>query len=1051
MRTGILLLLSFRLLALDNSIVVNEASGLDQSARPVTVPRVFSQGEIPNGFYPRPRINGADVDSWQVDVKNSWPDGSVMMAFISFHVSLTAGGSAQVDFVQDPNPCHLGNLATCQAAALSQVGMTGFDTGNGAGSWDFVVKGTANTISYSASARAMISGGAWSYWLRGPVVTRVLVEDVTRPNPAYDFGWEWDGSAWQAPSAEQYKSIHPMFMVSFYPGYRSGVEGEVIAESAWTSRLQRQVFDLEVQTYGGMVAYSKAAFDLPARSMFTRLVWSGTAPGNVQIDHNLKYLISTKILPPYDYRQSVPAADTNARLSSYSAKLAGDDPQSCSNTTYCGSWLKYIPQTGGRGDIALIPTWYMDALFTMGDPAWNVADRLNVWNNLLLGNADAGLTIPWRLRELEDSSYRDDPSDGRRYFFNYDSDATTPAWGRIVTVQSRPTLRSYSTYEIASPAADRVTPVCSTDPCDGRLNAATALKKGWTPDSAHWPSFFAIPYLLTGRYSYLLSLQETAGQMLMSLDPECYHYSTRCQEWGVTFGPANFRWVAWVMREYFLAAALSPDGPERVYFQDILQRNDAFYEGAMNVIGGNAQATGACAPTTSAGSFTATVNSSSGGDGNGAAQFKPNGFRKFFLTNQAPFMTAPTVKVNGITKTVGVRGVDSGKDWYYTPGGIVVWQDDAATPLSSSDTLTISYTGGKPLDAWCSGRHVGAKEQTGLLSWPWSSDVFTEGVGANSTYQYRGFHFEYWVNVEGWIRTSGAVTNPTTGKAVFNYYGQKLAEFVIGRFHAPEFEFYYSDQYTVPFNQLDGRIPKDWAEHRSMFDTESYLESGIDSSATTFVITEKVNDTAVRGMAFVAPGDLLIENEWVRVCSFVAGTPTGETTMTICPNGRGLYGSVASNHLAGAVVSRVRNAWSGDAYGHTYPNIIMCGIAMNADLSASNGTGMAAWEKGWAALANHGARAREPQWMIVPREQIGMVGATGTTGGLALRWAAASGDPCKVNVSELAPVGSSDSSDDDATVVSREQRYSTTGLQATTYRYRIRCGTAEARGKVDVH
>jgi len=346
MRLLLLLLLPLLPLVADsNGVTIYEAAGTTQTAHPRTIFRAFRQGEFPSGYYPKPRADGSVPATWQVDVSTTWPDGSLQFAFISLPVTIAANGSVTVDFVKDANPCHLGGLATCQAAALSQGGMTAFMSG----SWDLVLRGTANSLTYSASAKTMIGTGAWSYWLRGPVVTRVLVEDVSRPNPAYDFGWQWDGSNWQAPSAEKYKSIHPMFMVSFYPGYTAGVEGEVIAESAWTSRLQRQIFDLEVQTYGGTVAYSKTAFDLPARSMFSRFVWSGTAPGDIQIDHNLRYLISTKILPPYDYTQTVPSASVNTRLSNYDSRLAGDDPQSCTNTGYCASWLKDIPATGGRG------------------------------------------------------------------------------------------------------------------------------------------------------------------------------------------------------------------------------------------------------------------------------------------------------------------------------------------------------------------------------------------------------------------------------------------------------------------------------------------------------------------------------------------------------------------------------------------------------------------------------------------------------------------------------------------------------------------------------
>lgn len=58
---------------------------------------------------------------------------------------------------------------------------------------------------------------------------------------------------------------------------------------------------------------------------------------------------------------------------------------------------------------------------------------------------------------------------------------------------------------------------------------------------------------------------------------------------------------------------------------------------------------------------------------------------------------APTVQVNGVAKTVGIRGVDTGKDWYWSKNTTEISQDSSATPLSGTDTLTVSYVGFYPL------------------------------------------------------------------------------------------------------------------------------------------------------------------------------------------------------------------------------------------------------------------------------------------------------------------------------------------------------------------
>jgi hypothetical protein len=74
--------------------------------------------------------------------------------------------------------------------------------------------------------------------------------------------------------------------------------------------------------------------------------------------------------------------------------------------------------------------------------------------------------------------------------------------------------------------------------------------------------------------------------------------------------------------------------------------------------------------------------------GDGATRDFPVGF---------PIVKVPTVKVNAATKTVGIKGVETGKDWYWNKGDPIVTQDRAGTVLTSTDTLTVEYQGQFPL------------------------------------------------------------------------------------------------------------------------------------------------------------------------------------------------------------------------------------------------------------------------------------------------------------------------------------------------------------------
>lgn len=76
--------------------------------------------------------------------------------------------------------------------------------------------------------------------------------------------------------------------------------------------------------------------------------------------------------------------------------------------------------------------------------------------------------------------------------------------------------------------------------------------------------------------------------------------------------------------------------------------------------------------------------------------FKGDGETQVF-TVELPLAKVPTVKVNGVTKTVGIREVETGKDWYWQKNDKTISQDKDGTKLTSADTLTIEFQGFYPL------------------------------------------------------------------------------------------------------------------------------------------------------------------------------------------------------------------------------------------------------------------------------------------------------------------------------------------------------------------
>lgn len=192
MRILLAMMLAMPLMALDNSVRIVERTGASQASRPFTLFRSFANDEICG--HPQPFADGAAVTPWQSDVWSRWPAsalcpaGAVKTAYISFQYSLAANQTVVVDFRDSTNPCSSGDQAACNAAGLSQSSMLSFNGGN----WGARMTVAANPVGASTiqnvDARGMLSAGVWSYRLRGPVVTQVVVEDRTASR-SYDFGW----------------------------------------------------------------------------------------------------------------------------------------------------------------------------------------------------------------------------------------------------------------------------------------------------------------------------------------------------------------------------------------------------------------------------------------------------------------------------------------------------------------------------------------------------------------------------------------------------------------------------------------------------------------------------------------------------------------------------------------------------------------------------------------------------------------------------------------------------------------------------------------------
>jgi len=510
-------------------------------------------------------MNGVAPAAWQDDVKTRWPDGSLRHALVSFRATVPSGGAITVNFVNNANPCSSGSKSACDSAALTQAGMLNFDIGQGPGRWAARIEATASGIVQGADAHAMIANGQWTYWLRGPVVTQVIVEDRS-PALSQDFGWQcssnctgdYSSATWTAASSSTYQSLHPIFVAGFYPGYQ-GIEVDYIIENVWGARLQDQRYSVKLYAnYPESAVYTNPGIPHWGRTRWHKKFWSGATPGRVRTDYNLPYLIESRAVPNFDLTRQVPSGTIAGVLSHWAAtdQATPMGDYVAGGTHLSGFWYKYMPMTGGREEIGLFPTWAVRYLYTFHTTA-NGNDLYNV----MLGNGDVSGYTPIHVRESNsDPNFKYCALSQTCLSAGLD---TVPAWGLSVSRDAHATVGG----TFGSPVA----PLSSAH--------------NWTLDAAHQGSFPYIPYLITGDWYYLQELNFWASYNLLEPNGATDRFYSGHGDWD--YIREQIRGDAWWWRNIAHASVMAPDGSaDKAYFTQKLLNNIAVREGKLDLRNG---------------------------------------------------------------------------------------------------------------------------------------------------------------------------------------------------------------------------------------------------------------------------------------------------------------------------------------------------------------------------------------------------------------------------------------------------------------------------------
>ncbi len=464
-------------------------SSTAQTNVPVTFGQVFAPGHLAaNGSLSGRLDNGATVPL-QLDIKAKHPDGSVRHAVISAVLpSLAAGEVRTMNLVRS-------TISSAAAPAVSALLNAGFTT-----SFDATIGG----VRYTASADELIKKAAPTTWLNGSTVG------------------EWQVSApLKTSSGAEHPHLSARFAVRWYNAVKKA-RVDVTIENDWAYEPSPQNFTYDAQILvGGSAVYTKAALEHYHHARWRKVFWwNGTAP-QVNIKHNTGYLIASRAVPNYDQSLSITEKALSEMKKDWTA--ANTEPMGTGLTT------KYMPQTGGRADIGLLPQWAAVYLLSMDQRA----------REATLGTGELAGSFS--------SHYRDKKTGQPISLIDY------PYMTRLGTPGD--------TYNPKTKTRE-VFPTCPSALCDNP----------YKHDVSHQPSLAYLPYMLTGDHFFLEEMQFWGMFNVFNANPG-YRENIK----GL-LKPEQVRGQAWAMRTLAQLAYITPDSDRlKQHFTQILDSNLAWY------------------------------------------------------------------------------------------------------------------------------------------------------------------------------------------------------------------------------------------------------------------------------------------------------------------------------------------------------------------------------------------------------------------------------------------------------------------------------------------
>ena len=463
------------------------------TAHYMTTGMSFPDGKLPPGSGLEVKIPARNLAlAAQIDEKTHWPDGFVRTGVLTFALPAKLSSST-------PTGLMLHRIARTTAAPVQLAFPAGSAT----------VTLAMATADVAIDLHALATGAAVpSYWLQGPLVTEAR----------YD-----------VPVAN---AFHVVLDARLY------ADGNAQMDVAFANDLALASGGAETYTAEIGLFAATAHQAISAQQPFTnwhRVVSTSVAPPAGNLVHDMAALERTGLVPQFPLTVGVKSSYLGFQKS----------PASCGPLGSCGL-IAYMPTTGARPDIGLLPRWDSIWLQTQNAAAASFALR----------QADAAGSVPWH----------------DEYF---PERISTEAPAQTITLARYPNWWS----------DDR----CPTDffqgPCSPMSYGAAAQASGITPDAAHMPALAYMAYLMTGSRHYLDEVAAQAGWSALNAWPLIRRWGAANLAYGVTnitndiiVDPLQqLRDAAWSLREIMMASLIEPDGSElQTYFSAQAAHNFAF-------------------------------------------------------------------------------------------------------------------------------------------------------------------------------------------------------------------------------------------------------------------------------------------------------------------------------------------------------------------------------------------------------------------------------------------------------------------------------------------